>query len=164
VPVLVAAGLRAVAPDLVGFGRSDKPAAREDYSYQRHVDWLVAFLDGIGVTGWTLVAQDWGGLLGLRLVAQHEARFAPVVAAHTPPYRPATSARPPPSSGGRASRRPCPSCRGGASSPAAARPRFRPRWWPPTTPPSPTSGTRRARGSSRCWCRRAPTTPPRRPT
>lgn len=84
VPVLVGAGLRAVAPDLVGFGRSDKPADRADYTYQRHVDWLrEVVVDQLDLTGVTLVAQDWGGLLGLRLVAEHPDRFARVVAANT---------------------------------------------------------------------------------
>jgi haloalkane dehalogenase len=70
VPVLVAAGLRVVVPDLVGFGRSDKPAAVSDYSYRSHVDWLGEFVTGLGVEGATVVGQDWGGLLGLRLVAE----------------------------------------------------------------------------------------------
>ena len=83
VPVLTAAGHRAVAPDLVGFGRSDKPARREDYTYQRHVDWMRAVLTGLDLRGVTLVCQDWGGLIGLRLVAEHPERFARVVAANT---------------------------------------------------------------------------------
>jgi haloalkane dehalogenase len=83
VPVLTGAGLRAVAPDLVGFGRSDKPAARTDYTYQRHVDWLAATVDAIGIDGITLVCQDWGGLLGLRLVAAQPDRYRRVVAANT---------------------------------------------------------------------------------
>ncbi len=83
VPVFAAAGYRAIAPDLIGFGRSDKPARREDYTYQRHVDWLAAFLQGLDLKGLTLVAQDWGGLLGLRLVAEHPDRFARVVVANT---------------------------------------------------------------------------------
>lgn len=83
VPVLVDAGLRAVAPDLVGFGRSDKPARREDYSYQRHVDWLRGFVETLSLRDITLVCQDWGGLLGLRLVAEHPEWFARVVAANT---------------------------------------------------------------------------------
>jgi haloalkane dehalogenase len=84
IPVLVAAGLRAVAPDLVGFGRSDKPARRTDYTYARHVDWLTAHVvDGLDLRGITLVCQDWGGLVGLRLVAAHPERFARVVAANT---------------------------------------------------------------------------------
>lgn len=78
-----AAGLRAIAPDLIGFGRSDKPARREDYTYQRHLDWLLAFLDSQRLERLTLVCQDWGGLLGLRLVAEHPHRFARVVAANT---------------------------------------------------------------------------------
>ena len=84
IPVLVDAGLRAVAPDLVGFGRSDKPAARQDYTYQRHVEWvLAAVLDALALDGVTLVGQDWGGLIGLRLVAEHPDRFARFVAANT---------------------------------------------------------------------------------
>ena len=83
IPSLIAAGLRAVAPDLVGFGRSDKPAAQEDYTYQRHVDWMRGFLEALDLRGVTLVGQDWGGLIGLRLVAEHPERFARVVAANT---------------------------------------------------------------------------------
>jgi haloalkane dehalogenase len=84
IPVLVGAGLRAVAPDLVGFGRSDKPAVRSDYTYARHVAWLEAHvIDALDLRDVTLVCQDWGGLLGLRLVAAHPDRFARVVAANT---------------------------------------------------------------------------------
>ncbi len=83
VRVLVDAGLRAVAPDLVGCGRSDKPASRSDYAYQRHVDWMRAVLEGLDLRDATLVGQDWGGLIGLRLVAEHGERFARVVAANT---------------------------------------------------------------------------------
>ena len=83
-PVLAAAGLRAIAADLIGFGRSDKPAEMADHSYARHVEWVRAFaFDALGLTGLTLVGQDWGGLLGLRLVAEHPDRFARVVAANT---------------------------------------------------------------------------------
>ncbi|MGC2487015.1 MAG: haloalkane dehalogenase [Acidimicrobiales bacterium] len=83
IPVLVAAGLRAVAVDLVGFGCSDKPARRDDYTYQAHVDWTWAAIDAIGLDAITLVGQDWGGLIGLRLVGEHPERFARVVAANT---------------------------------------------------------------------------------
>jgi haloalkane dehalogenase len=83
IPPITAAGHRAIAPDLVGFGRSDKPAARADYTYQRHVDWMRAVLTGLDLRGVTLVCQDWGGLIGLRLVAEHPERFARVVAANT---------------------------------------------------------------------------------
>jgi haloalkane dehalogenase len=86
IPVLVAAGLRVVAPDLVGFGRSDKPSRRGDYTYARHVEWMRAgLLDdvGLGLSGITVIGQDWGGLIGLRLVAEHPDRFARVVTANT---------------------------------------------------------------------------------
>jgi haloalkane dehalogenase len=83
VPPLVAAGHRVVAPDLIGFGRSDKPAERSDYSYQRHMDWLTQFLLAIDLSRITLVCQDWGGLLGLRLAVEQAPRFARIVAANT---------------------------------------------------------------------------------
>jgi haloalkane dehalogenase len=84
IPVLLDAGLRVVAPDLVGFGRSDKPTEQSDYSYARHVEWMrAAVLDELGLTGITLVGQDWGGLIGLRLAAEHPDRFARVVVANT---------------------------------------------------------------------------------
>jgi haloalkane dehalogenase len=83
-PVLAGAGLRAIAADLVGFGRSDKPAEMSDHSYARHVEWVRAFaFDALGLSGVTLVGQDWGGLIGLRLVAEHPDSFARVVAANT---------------------------------------------------------------------------------
>ena len=83
VPIITAAGFRAVAPDLVGFGRSDKPTKRTDYTYQRHVDWMTSFLEQVDLRNITLVCQDWGGLIGLRLAAEHPDRFARIVAANT---------------------------------------------------------------------------------
>ena len=83
IPVLTAAGLRAVAPDLIGFGRSDKPTERGDYTYQRHVDWMHAVLEHLDLTEITLVVQDWGGLIGLRIVGERPEKFARVVAANT---------------------------------------------------------------------------------
>jgi haloalkane dehalogenase len=84
IPGLVANGYRVVAPDLVGFGRSDKPADRTDYTYERHVEWMrSALFDRLGLEGITLVCQDWGGLIGLRLVAAEPERFHRVVAANT---------------------------------------------------------------------------------
>jgi haloalkane dehalogenase len=84
IPVLTAAGLQVVAPDLVGFGRSDKPTERTDYTYARHVEWMRELLfDRLGLHEITLVGQDWGGLVGLRLVGEHPDRFARVVAANT---------------------------------------------------------------------------------
>jgi haloalkane dehalogenase len=83
IPIITAAGHRAVAPDLVGFGRSDKPSRREDYTYQRHVNWMRGVLEALDLRHITLVCQNWGGLIGLRLVAEHGERFARVVAANT---------------------------------------------------------------------------------
>ena len=84
IPILVAAGHRVICPDLVGFDRSDKPTRREDHSYARHVEWLrtVAF-DVLDFRNVTLVGQDWGGLIGLRLAAEHPERFARLVVANT---------------------------------------------------------------------------------
>jgi haloalkane dehalogenase len=82
--VLADAGLRAIAPDMPGFGRSDKPAEAADHSYARHVEWMrVLAFDSLGLEDVTLVGQDWGGLIGLRLAAQHPGRFARIVAANT---------------------------------------------------------------------------------
>jgi haloalkane dehalogenase len=83
-PVLAEAGLRAIAPDLVGFGRSDKPNDIADHTYARHVEWMRNFaFDALDLREVTLVGQDWGGLIGLRLVAENPDRFARVVAANT---------------------------------------------------------------------------------
>ncbi len=84
IPLITGAGHRVIAPDLVGFGRSDKPAARADYTYARHVEWMRAVLfEALDLSAVTLVGQDWGGLIGLRLVGEHPERFARVVAANT---------------------------------------------------------------------------------
>lgn len=82
--VLGDGGIRAVAPDLVGFGRSEKPTRPQDHSFARHVEWVRALaLDVLDLHDVTLVGQDWGGLIGLRLVAENPDRFAGVVAANT---------------------------------------------------------------------------------
>ena len=80
---LAANGHRAIAPDLIGFGRSDKPAARTDYTYERHVAWMSAWLVKQDLKNITLFCQDWGGLIGLRLVAAFPERFARVVVGNT---------------------------------------------------------------------------------
>ena len=76
IPVFTAAGFRAVVPDLVGFGRSDKPAARSDYSYKKHVQWMRDWIDAVELSDITLLGQDWGGLIGLRLVAENSELFS----------------------------------------------------------------------------------------
>ncbi|MBV8929722.1 MAG: haloalkane dehalogenase [Mycobacteriaceae bacterium] len=84
IPVLVAAGHRVICPDLVGFGRSDKPTRREDHTYARHVEWIRALaFDVLDLRRVTLVGQDWGGLIGLRLAAEHPDRFSQLVVANT---------------------------------------------------------------------------------
>jgi haloalkane dehalogenase len=83
IPPLAQTGRRVVAPDLVGFGRSDKPARRDDYTYERHVAWMSQWLLGLGLSDITLFCQDWGGLIGLRLVAAFPERFSGVVVANT---------------------------------------------------------------------------------
>lgn len=82
IPPIATAGFRAIAPDLVGFGRSDKPAALTDYSYAGHVEWVRQWLEANELTGITLFCQDWGSLIGLRLVAEHPERFDRVVVAN----------------------------------------------------------------------------------
>jgi haloalkane dehalogenase len=80
---LAARGHRAVAPDLVGFGRSDKPADQSDYTYERHVEWMSDWMAATRLTNITLFCQDWGGLIGLRLVAAFPEKFARVIVANT---------------------------------------------------------------------------------
>ena len=76
---VVAAGFRVVAPDLIGFGKSDKPTKKTDYSYARHVGWMRQWIEAVDLNNMTLVCQDWGSLIGLRLVAEMRDRFASVV-------------------------------------------------------------------------------------
>lgn len=83
VPDLVARGHRVVAPDLIGFGKSDKPAERTDYTYERHVAWMSEWLCALDLRDITLFCQDWGGLIGLRLVAAFPERFARIVVSNT---------------------------------------------------------------------------------
>jgi haloalkane dehalogenase len=82
IPPIAEAGFRAIAPDLVGFGRSDKPADVGAYSYARHVAWMHGFVQALGLQEITLVCQDWGSLIGLRVAAEDPDRFARIVAAN----------------------------------------------------------------------------------
>ena len=84
IPILAEAGYRVIAPDLIGFGRSDKPVHRADHTYKRHVEWMRALLfDHLDLRKVTLFAQDWGGLIGLRLVAENGDRFSRVAVGNT---------------------------------------------------------------------------------
>lgn len=83
IPILAKRGFRVLAPDLIGFGRSDKPAQQKDYSYQNHVHWLLQWMDVLGLNDVVLFGQDWGGLIGLRLAAENEHRFSHIIAANT---------------------------------------------------------------------------------
>jgi haloalkane dehalogenase len=83
VPVLVARGVRVVAPDNIGFGRSDKPTRPTDYTLARHIEWTRSLVTGLGLRDVTLVAQDWGGPIGFSVLAAEPERFAGVVAANT---------------------------------------------------------------------------------
>lgn len=83
IPPLVDAGFRTIAPDLIGFGKSDKPTEQSDYTYQAHLGWTKSLLDQLGLTNICLFCQDWGGLIGLRLVAREPDRFSSVVASNT---------------------------------------------------------------------------------
>ena len=83
IPVLTAAGYRTIVPDLIGFGRSDKPMSMEVHTYLFHVDAMTALVEELALQDVTFFGQDWGGLIGLRVVAENEARFARVVIANT---------------------------------------------------------------------------------
>jgi len=79
IPLVASAGHRVLAPDLIGFGKSDKPAAIEDYSYDRHITWLSNWLRTLQLKNITLVCQNWGSLLGLRLAAEHPDLFRRII-------------------------------------------------------------------------------------
>lgn len=83
IPLFAKAGYRAIAPDLIGFGRSDKYTGKESYTYRSHIGWLKAFIEALDLTDITLVCQDWGGLLGLRIATEMDERFARIAAANT---------------------------------------------------------------------------------
>lgn len=93
IPPLSAAGHRVLAPDLIGFGRSDKPTRIEDYTYLRHVEWVTSWFENLDLHDVTLFVQDWGSLIGLRIAAEHGDRIARLVVANG--FLPAAQGRTP---------------------------------------------------------------------
>lgn len=83
IPVLVDAGFRVIAPDLIGFGKSDKPTEQSDYTYQKHIDWVKTLIKELDLSGISLFCQDWGGLIGLRLATEMDERFDRIMASNT---------------------------------------------------------------------------------
>ena len=83
IPPVVDAGFRAIAPDLIGFGKSDKPVRREDYTYQRHVDWIKGLIASLDLKEIILVCHDWGGLIGLRVAGEQPEKFSRIIACNT---------------------------------------------------------------------------------
>ena len=83
IPLITKAGYRAVAPDLIGFGKSDKPGNTKDYTYKSHLVWTKQFIEALDLQNITLFCQDWGGLIGLRLVAENPDRFKRIVVSNT---------------------------------------------------------------------------------
>ena len=83
IPIITRAGIEAIAPDLIGFGKSDKPVDKGAYTYQNHVDWITGLIEKLDLKNITLVCQDWGGLIGLRVAAENPDRFKRIVAANT---------------------------------------------------------------------------------
>ncbi|VBA55836.1 Haloalkane dehalogenase 1 [Mycobacterium attenuatum] len=94
IPPLARAGHRVLAPDLIGFGRSDKPTRIEEYTYLRHVEWVTSWLENLDLKGVTLFVQDWGSLIGLRIAAEQDARIAALVVANG--FLPTAQQRTPP--------------------------------------------------------------------
>jgi haloalkane dehalogenase len=79
IPTLLERGMRVVAPDLIGFGRSSKPTKRSDYTYANHTRWTLNLIESLNLHDMILFGQDWGSLIGLRIAAEHESRFAGIV-------------------------------------------------------------------------------------
>lgn len=83
IPILTEAGFRVLAPDLIGFGKSDKPTEQSDYTYAKHIDWMTSFIQQLDLNGISLFCQDWGGLIGLRLATDMDDRFDRIMASNT---------------------------------------------------------------------------------
>ena len=83
VPIVSESGYRVIVPDLVGFGKSDKPIDQEDYTYEKHVGWISSFIESLDLKNINLFCQDWGGLIGLRIVSEQGYRFNRIIASNT---------------------------------------------------------------------------------
>lgn len=83
VPIVSESGYRVIVPDLVGFGKSDKPINQEDYTYEKHVGWISSFIESLDLIDINLFCQDWGGLIGLRIVSEQGYRFNRIIASNT---------------------------------------------------------------------------------
>ena len=83
IPIVSESGYRVIVPDLVGFGKSDKPINQEDYTYEKHVGWISSFVESLDLTNINLFCQDWGGLIGLRIVSEQGYRFNRIIASNT---------------------------------------------------------------------------------
>lgn len=83
IPILVKAGMRVVVPDLIGFGKSDKFSEKSDYTYEKHIIWTTNIITHLKISNITLFAQDWGGLIGMRLVANNPGLFNGMILSNT---------------------------------------------------------------------------------
>jgi len=83
IPIFVEAGFRVVCPDLVGFGRSDKPGSKSDYTFERMVDWMSEIVTQLDLRNLTFFGQDWGGMIGLRIISRYPERFSRIAIANT---------------------------------------------------------------------------------
>ena len=83
IPILTKAGKRVIAPDLIGFGKSDKLTKKEDYTYANHIMWVSQLFDHLQLDNVVLFAQDWGGLIGLRILAENPEKFSGLVVSNS---------------------------------------------------------------------------------
>ena len=156
IPPLADAGNRVLAPDLIGFGRSDKPSRIEDYTYLRHVEWITSWFERLDLKNVTLFVQDWGSLIGLRIAAEQGARIARLVVANG--FLPAGQGRPSPAFfAWRAFARYSPVLPAGHLVSVGTVRRVPPRCEPATTHPSRTRRIRPGPVRSRSWCQPHPT-------
>lgn len=83
ISILSESNFYVIAPDLIGFGKSDKYIEQSNYTYQKHIDWLKSLINGLKLSNITLFCQDWGGLIGLRIAAEMDEKFARIIASNT---------------------------------------------------------------------------------